>query len=169
MHQFDRDILFEPGTPFSYSGHIMENWSINGVPNGGYLMAILAKTMIQVGGMKSARIITANFLNCCAPGDAEVLIEKMSASRQFGRFQARLQQKGKEKIRAFGTFAAENNEWVLNVMKCPPLKLQNWKNVYQFPRFRITRFSVDWMSCWTPFARDGCRKNCPIYQKAEAG
>ena len=39
MHLFDRDILFEPGEPFSFSGHITDNWSINGVPDGGYLMA----------------------------------------------------------------------------------------------------------------------------------
>jgi hypothetical protein len=47
MHQFDKDILFEPREPFSFSGYITENWSINGVPNGGYLMAILAKAMLQ--------------------------------------------------------------------------------------------------------------------------
>ena len=34
MHQFDKDILFEPREPFSFSGYITENWSINGVSNG---------------------------------------------------------------------------------------------------------------------------------------
>jgi acyl-CoA thioesterase len=34
MHQFDKDILFEPREPFTFSGYITENWSINGVPNG---------------------------------------------------------------------------------------------------------------------------------------
>jgi len=110
MHQFDQDILFKPGESFSFSGHITDNWSINGVPDGGYLMAILAKAMMHHSDMKSTPIITANFLNRCEPGDAKVTIEKMSASRQFKRFQGSLWQKGKEKIRAFGTFADENNE-----------------------------------------------------------
>ncbi len=47
MHPFDQDILFETDKPNEYSGQITENWSINGVPNGGYSMAILAKAMMQ--------------------------------------------------------------------------------------------------------------------------
>jgi acyl-CoA thioesterase len=108
MHQFDRDILFKVDEPFSFSGQIAENWSINGVPDGGYLMAILANAMMQHSEMKSTPIITANFLNRCEPGDARVTVEKMITSRQFDRFQGSLSQKGKEKIRAFGTFAVEN-------------------------------------------------------------
>ena len=45
MHQFDQDILFEPGKPDSYSGDITENWSISKVPNGGYLMAVTVNAM----------------------------------------------------------------------------------------------------------------------------
>jgi acyl-CoA thioesterase len=113
MHLFDKDILLEPRGSFSYSGHITENWSINGIPNGGYLMAILAKAMLQHSEMKSTPIITANFLNRCEPGDARILIEKMSTSRQFDRIQASLYQNGKEKIRSFGTFANENNACIV--------------------------------------------------------
>ena len=47
MHQFDQDILFEPEKPDSFSGAITENWSISGVPNGGYLMAVAANAMLQ--------------------------------------------------------------------------------------------------------------------------
>ena len=113
MHQFDQDILFEPDKPNSYSGHITENWSINGVPNGGYSMAILAKAMMQKSEMKSTPVITSNFLSRCEPGEASVLVERISTSRQFNRFQARLHQQRKEKIRAFGTFANEDNVCVL--------------------------------------------------------
>ena len=119
MHQFDQDTLFTPDEPFSFSGYITENWSINEIPDGGYLMAILAKAMMHHSEMKSTPIITANYLNRCEPGEARVLIEKMSTSRQFDRFQASLQQKGKEKIRAFGTFANENNECVLESYEVP--------------------------------------------------
>ena len=52
MHPFDQDILFEPGELFSFSGQITENWSINGIPDGGYLMAILAKVMLHHSEMK---------------------------------------------------------------------------------------------------------------------
>ena len=83
MHQFDQDTLFTPDEPFSFSGHITENWSINEIPDGGYLMAILAKAMMHHSEMKSTPIITANYLNRCEPGEARVLIEKMSTSRQL--------------------------------------------------------------------------------------
>ena len=113
MHLFDQDTSFEPTEPLSFAGQITENWSINGIPNGGYLMAILTKAMMVHSEMQSTPIITANFLNRCGPGDAGVLIEKLSVSKQFSRLQARLYQKGKEKIRSFGTFANENNACVL--------------------------------------------------------
>lgn len=113
MHQFDQDTLLTSDEPFSFSGHITDNWSINEIPDGGYLMAILARAMMHHSEMKSTPIITANYLGRCEPGKARVLIEKMGTSRQFDRFQARLQQDEIEKIRAFGTFAGENNECIL--------------------------------------------------------
>jgi acyl-CoA thioesterase len=113
MHQFDQDISIKAGEPFSFSAHITENWSINGVPDGGYLMAILTNAMMQHSEMNSTPIITANFLSRCEPGEARVSIEKMTTSRQFDRFQGSLNQKGKEKIRAFGTFADENKECLI--------------------------------------------------------
>ena len=113
MHLFDKDTFLEPSESFSFSGHISENWSINGIPNGGYLMAILAKAMLQHSEMKSTPIVTANFLSRCDPGNAEVLVEKMSTSRQFDRLQASLYQNDKEKIRSFGTFASENNACIV--------------------------------------------------------
>lgn len=113
MHQFDQDISFAPEKPGLFAGNITANWSINEVPNGGYLMAIAANAMLQGSEMKATPIITANFLNRCEPGKATIAVERMSKSRQFDRFQARLYQKDEEKIRAFGTFASEKNECIL--------------------------------------------------------
>lgn len=101
MHPFDQDIKLGTGQSFSYSGHISGNWSINGVPNGGYIMAVLANAMLQFSDMQATPVITVNFLNRCDPGDAEVAVERMSRSKQFERFQARLLQDGREKARAF--------------------------------------------------------------------
>ena len=133
MHQFDRDIGLEPGAPNEYSGHITANWSINGVPNGGYLMAILANAMLSSSEMKATPILTANFLNRCEPGEAAVFIERMSNSRQFDRFQARLHQNGKEKIRAFGTFANENNECILENYETVAPEISELEKCVQVP------------------------------------
>ena len=140
MHLFDHDILFEPDGPLCFSGQITDNWSINEIADGGYLMAILAKAMMQHSEMKATPIITTNFLNRCEPGDAEILIEKMSASKQFNRFQGSLRQKGKEKIRAFGTFSDENRECLLESCEasCPEIaELEKCLPVPEMPNYSL--------------------------------
>lgn len=157
MHQFDQDTLFTPDERLTFSGHITKNWSINGVPNGGYLMAILAKAMLQESDFKSTPIITANFLGRSEPGKAGISIEKMAVSRQFNRMQAVLKQNGKEKIRAFGTFANENNQCILESYETPApeiTKLENCVLVPEIPNYplfgqmdiRLDPTSTGWLS-----------------------
>jgi hypothetical protein len=140
MHQFDQDTSLIPGEPSTFSGHITKHWSINGIPNGGYLMAILAKAMMQKSEFKSTPIITANFLERSETGKAEISIERMALSRQFNRMQAVLNQNGKEKIRAFGTFASEKNQCLLeNYEKSAPeiTKLENCTLVPELPNYPL--------------------------------
>ena len=140
MHQFDQDTLLAPDEPFSFSGHITENWSINDVPDGGYLMAILAKAMMHHCEMRSTPIITANYLSRCEPGEARILIDRMAASKQFERFQANLHQNGKEKIRAFGTFASESIDCVresYEVSEPRVEKLEKCASVPELPNFTL--------------------------------
>ena len=140
MHQFDQDTLLASDEPCSFSGHITENWSINGVPDGGYLMAILAKAMMHQSEMRETPIITANYLSRCEPGEARILIEKMAGSKQFERFQANLLQNGKEKIRAFGTFASENVDCVLEsyeVSEPRIAKLEKCVPVPELPNYTL--------------------------------
>jgi acyl-CoA thioesterase len=109
MHKFDQDISISPGEEYSFTGTVTDNWSINGNPNGGYLMSILANAMSVKSDKKSTPILTANYISRCVPGKAEVSVETISQSNQFNRFQANLFQNGKEKIRAIGTFADEKD------------------------------------------------------------
>ena len=113
MHRFDQDIAVGSTDAGRYTGTVTANWSVNGVPNGGYLMAMLAEAMMKTGRMKSTPIVSANFLSRCSPGEAAVSVERMALSRQFDRLEARLVQGGEERIRAFGTFADEKNECVM--------------------------------------------------------
>ncbi len=140
MHQFDQDILLVPSDTFSFSGNITENWSINSVPDGGYLLAILAKAMMHHSEMKSTPILTANYLNRSETGGASILIEQMAASKQFERYQARLVQNNKEKIRAFGTFASDNIDCALEryeVSDPEVAELEKCVPVPEFPNFSL--------------------------------
>ena len=104
MHIFDRDVsLIEKG-PLHFDGKVSDNWSINGNPDGGYLMALMANAMLQHTTMRSTPIITASYISRCLPGDADIHVEHIAQSKQFDRLGVRLIQDGREKIRAMGTF-----------------------------------------------------------------
>lgn len=142
MHRFDDDIAVTPGDDGRYTGVISSNWSINEVPNGGYLMALMANAMLQAGRMAATPIVTANFLRRSAPGEATIAIERMSQSRQFERFEALLQQGGEEKIRAFGTFADDKNECILERYQAKPPDIADLSQcvpIPELPGFTIYR------------------------------
>ncbi len=157
MHQFDKDLTLEKIDSFSYAGQVSDNWSVNGVPDGGYLTAMLANAMMQNSHKNATPIVTANFLRRCEPGAVEIEIEKMAASRQFDRFQAKLIQSGAEKIRAFGTFAIENLECGVESCEAQAIKIDGPEDcvmVPEIPEYTIFRnmdlrlepTSAGWMS-----------------------
>jgi hypothetical protein len=108
MNLFDKDITLHNLEGSRFSGTVSDNWSVNGNPNGGYLMAMIANAMMRVSDKKATPILTANYLSRCTPGNMEIQISEIVRSRQFTRWEGRLFQEGEEKVRALGTFAAEN-------------------------------------------------------------
>ena len=113
MNFFDRDILLDELGNSRFTGIVSDNWSVNGNPNGGYLMAMIASAMLRKSDKKETPIVTANYLSKCVPGEVEIRISEIAHSRQFTRFEAHLLQKGEEKVRALGTFASENNNYTV--------------------------------------------------------
>jgi hypothetical protein len=105
MTRFKNDITLTACGDNRFDGTVTPNWSINGIPNGGYLMALMAKAMRDHGSCPCNAIVTANFLSRSQPGAARLAVEKIAASPQFDRFQCSLYQDGTERIRALGTFA----------------------------------------------------------------
>jgi hypothetical protein len=106
MHIFDQDISTNKHESH-FTGSISDNWSINSTPNGGYLMALMTNAMLQQSDKRSTPIVTTNYISRCNPGEIDIHVEEFSRTAQFNRFQAKLIQEGKEKIRATGTFADE--------------------------------------------------------------
>jgi acyl-CoA thioesterase len=133
VHPFDQDIAVERVNSQRYKASITANWSINGVPNGGYLMALITNALMQSSRMRATPIITVNFLNRCQPGDAIVSVERMSRSRRFDRLEARLEQNGEERIRAFGTFTDENDECALESYQAKAPDIRNLEACINVP------------------------------------
>lgn len=121
MYLFDQDITINPISPTRYSAMISEGWSINGNPNGGYLLALMAAAMMQTSDKKGTPILTINYLLRSTPGSAEIEVAKLVESTQFSRIQAGFFQNGQEKIRAMGTYAVETDEcFITRYEKSPP-------------------------------------------------
>jgi acyl-CoA thioesterase len=141
MHLFDQDTASQAvdDSP-DLRARVTDNWSINGLPNGGYLMALLGNAMWRRSTKKSMAIVTANFIARCTPGGAALRIERIAASMQFERFQVSLLQDGKERIRAWGTFIDENIECVLNRCEAGPpavAPLEQCIAIPQMPKFTL--------------------------------
>lgn len=92
MHLFDQDIRLRPDGDNRYKTNVAGNWSINGNPDGGYLMALLARAAEEQSRMETLSILTANFVARCEPGPAEMISENMGISRNFDRWQVVLAQ-----------------------------------------------------------------------------
>lgn len=107
MHVFDKDITFEEKESGRLEGTLTDGWSINGNPNGGYLMAVLASAMQKKSDKKWPAIITASFLTRTSKIPSVISLETISQSKSFNRVQACLNQEGKETVRAWGTFTDE--------------------------------------------------------------
>ncbi len=121
MHPFDQDISLTPDPALGFRAIVSDRWSVNGIPDGGYLMAMIANAMMQHSEKQSTPILTANFISRSAPGETAIQVEPMIQSARFDRLEGRLFQNGKEKVRMFGTFAG-NKEGCLSerVEKLPP-------------------------------------------------
>lgn len=133
MNLFDKDILLEDVGDSRYIGIISGNWSVNGNPNGGYLLAMIANAMLRKSDKKETPTLTANYLSKCVPGEVEIRISEIARSRQFTRFEARLSQNGEEKVRALGTFASENNDYDVKRYEAGPPELAPVEECVQMP------------------------------------
>ncbi len=141
MHLFDNDIKITDLGDSRFGGVISDNWSVNGNPNGGYVMAMMTDAMLRNSDKKNTPLVTANYLSRCVPGDVEIHVLQMARSRQFSRFEARLFQGGEERVRALGTFASDNDNCLVDRYEAPPPQLAPIEDCIPLPQMpRYTLF-----------------------------
>lgn len=119
---------------------INDRWAINGNPNGGYLMAIMARALAEETDAGPASILTANFLSRALPGPAEILIEPMARSSQYQRYQLRLLQEGSERVRCLATLRSGGAECAEVRYEAGPAPLAARSHCVPVPR--IPNFSL---------------------------
>jgi len=107
---FQKDIETTETSEGVYKGQISDNWGVNGVPNGGYLMAVMANALLQQTERQAPVVFTANYLNRTSPGEVEIVNDVMVQSKQFDRRQVGLIQGDKERVRAMVTMMDKYDE-----------------------------------------------------------
>lgn len=123
MHLLDKDLTLRQEEPLRFTGAVSQNWLVNDMANGGYTMALMAKAMLAVSDRDCACIVTAAYVSPCLPGRVELKLEEISRTSRFTRLQASLYQDEKEKVRAWGTFAAEKHSSLADRYESGPPEL----------------------------------------------
>lgn len=108
--QFDEETKLIPVDETRWRTHVSSQWHIGDNPNGGYLLAPLARAMASVSGHPDPLSITTHYLR---PGtgdaDAEVEVELIRTGRTVGSVRGRLIQDGKTRIESIAAFADLSN------------------------------------------------------------
>ncbi len=87
-----------------WSGAIASGWDIGGNANGGYLLALAARAMLEATGRPDPVTITAHFLSPGKPGDADVKCSVLRTGRRFATASAGLSSGGRSVLQTLGTF-----------------------------------------------------------------
>ncbi|GAB3672686.1 thioesterase family protein [Actinocorallia lasiicapitis] len=84
---------------------ISDSWGTGGpAPNGGYLLAVVARALSQVTGQPHPMTVTGHFLSMAVPGPATIRTEVIREGRTLTSATASLLQDGKEKIRILAAY-----------------------------------------------------------------
>lgn len=99
MTEFDDDTLVTADEG-GYRAEVSARWNVGDKPNGGYLMALVARAAVAEGLQPDPLTVTTHFLRPPAPGPVSIQVETVRAGRAHATFEVRLRQDGVECLRA---------------------------------------------------------------------
>ena len=104
-YQFDEETALVQRDDTHWQTNLTSNWNIGDNPNGGYLLAPLAKAMASVSGHPDPLSITTHYLRPgTADAPAEIEAEMIRTGRTIGTVRGRLVQGGKSRIESIAAF-----------------------------------------------------------------
>lgn len=102
-YAFDTDTAVSANDDGTFNAHIHSRWTIAGVPNGGYLMAVMLRAVEPMSAHPDPLTMTAHFLSPTSSGPAEVRVEIAKPGRSTSTVMVSLRQEGRERVRALVT------------------------------------------------------------------
>lgn len=173
-YEFEQDTAVHKLAAGQYKTTISDHWNIMTVPNGGYLMAVVARALRDHLEHPDPFSITGHFLKPVTPGPATITVDTLKVGKAISFGQARLLQDDQERLRvttAYGDLDSRSglNHSTLVMPEIPDfddcvramIPLEFFKHV----KAAFTPESAAWMNgkhdenCeltgWNSF-RDGC-------------
>src|SRR5579872_759255 len=93
----------EPDGPGRYRGEVSPEWTIAGKPNGGYLLAMLARAALDLDDHRHVLAASAHYLRSPGPGPVAIEAEVLRAGRSASQLRARMSQDGAACVEALVT------------------------------------------------------------------
>ena len=113
IHEFDRATEIRRATlvaadgSMNYLTKVHPGWDIMGNANGGYLLALVGRALVDATGRPDCVTITAHYLAPCPAGEARIAVQLVRAGRRFATATASLflitQSGEKEIVRVLAT------------------------------------------------------------------
>jgi hypothetical protein len=100
---FSASTALVPEQPGRFAGEVHPEWTINGKPNGGYLLAMLGRAASAVGPHEHVVAASAHYLHSPEPGPVVVEADVLRAGRSASQLHARMRQGGQVCIEALVT------------------------------------------------------------------
>ena len=142
IHPFDRDVTATPDGDSRFTIPLSDEWSINNTPNGGFIMALLARAMdperteqdrADGNGRNRSAIITANYLARSKKAPAQIHVETMGVSNTYIRKQASLIQEDTLRIQAMATYVRPKEQTFETAYDTSPESVAAWEDCVRVP------------------------------------
>jgi acyl-CoA thioesterase len=105
MFEFDVDTAVQRTGDDSFTAEITDLWNTLAGPNGGYVLAVVARALTEQLPMPHPLTITGHFLRPAAPGPAEIRTDLIKSGKRHATGAATLSQGGKDVLTIVATFA----------------------------------------------------------------
>lgn len=112
MHEFDEDTAVTKTGERTWTAQPTARWNIAGVPNGGYLLALVLGAAGELMPKPHPLIATAHYLRRTDPDvRVEISGDIIRQGRTFATAEMRLEQSGSEKIRVINLRRSRSDRW----------------------------------------------------------
>lgn len=99
---FDEDTAVTPLEGGRFGANVSDRWHIGAAPNGGYLLALVGRAMVEAGQRPDPLTVTAHYHRPPVAGPATIATEVVRRGRTATTVTARLEQDGAVLVSALG-------------------------------------------------------------------